>query len=744
MTSGRLNPRDVSPLRPDRRQPRVPGGRWRRLAVALGLLSAAQLGLAAVPAVSAAAPTASLAISPNPANIGEPVNFSAAGSTPAPDTTIVAYEWDLGDGSYAPGGATASRSYGTPGQRTVKLKVTDSVGGVDFDAKTLTIANRSPVARIAATPGRAQIGQSVRFDGGESSDPDPGDAIEAYEWDLGGGFTPGGSSITTSYPAGGDKTVRLRVTDKFGGTGVATFVLHVNARPVAKLLFAALNLEPGQNPAVPLIGQEVGFASRSTDDEATNADKNNTITTYEWLDANPPSSGPAGRFGDNQPFALHAPYATAGDKLVVLRVTDNEGAVSELTAADAIARIRVNTRPVADFVVSPPTPVVGETVTFDQTADDPDPDDLTNPSNGVVTKYEWDLDGDGTFAEQGETGPRVQATYTGPGTKSVKLRVSDGGGARHEVTKSFGVASTRPAAGLSFSPQDPLSGQTVSFASTARATAGNAITAVEWDFDYDQRTFTPDAAGDPVNHAFPAHGLKTVAIRVTETGGGFDIATATVRVNAPPRASFAAAPGTPLTDDTVTLSSTSEDPDGPITQAWDTDDDGQFDDATGAVASRRFTAPGSYTVRLRVTDDRGVSSVAAGVVKVAPRPAQGVLSGRLTVIDAGVFVAGRTTRRGAKLTLVRVRAPVGTRVKLTCSGADCPFRSRRVKLRKPTLRLKALERRLDAGTRLIIEARLDGFIGRRIEYRIRKGKRPDRKDVCIQPGARRPSACPGS
>ena len=40
-------------------------------------------------------------------------------------------------------------------------------------------------------------------------------------------------------------------------------------------------------------------------------------------------------------------------------------------------------------------------------------------------------------------------------------------------------------------------------------------------------------------------------------------------------------------------------------QRWDLDDDGDFDDGTGATASRAFSSLGGKTVRLQVTDDEG-------------------------------------------------------------------------------------------------------------------------------------------
>jgi hypothetical protein len=87
--------------------------------------------------------------------------------------------------------------------------------------------------------------------------------------------------------------------------------------------------------------------------------------------------------------------------------------------------------------------------------------------------------------------------------------------------------------------------------------------------------------------------------------------------NQPPNASFTYSPTSPRVRENVTFTSTSSDPDGSIaSQAWDLDNDGQFDDGTGATASRSFDKKGSYVVRLRVTDDQGASAVASRTVTV--------------------------------------------------------------------------------------------------------------------------------
>lgn len=91
--------------------------------------------------------------------------------------------------------------------------------------------------------------------------------------------------------------------------------------------------------------------------------------------------------------------------------------------------------------------------------------------------------------------------------------------------------------------------------------------------------------------------------------------------NQAPTASFDHTPSSPLTGDTVSFTSTSSDPDGTIaSQAWDLDNDGLYDDATGSTASRSFPTGGSYLVSLRVTDSSGAEAVTSRRVSVSNRP----------------------------------------------------------------------------------------------------------------------------
>ena len=309
--------------------------------------------------------------------------------------------------------------------------------------------------------------------------------------------------------------------------------------------------------------------------------------------------------------------------------------------------------------------------------------------DGSIAAYEWDFDYDGSTFTVDATGVQATTSYASPGERAIRLRLRDNLGATNELSREVMVQVTRPNASFSFAPGAPLPGQHITF--TSRSSPSNApgsprIESTQWDFNYDPtKDFGPDASGATARTSFPTPGLKTVAIKVTETGGGYAIASARVHVNAPPRASFNVAPASPFDGDPVTFSSTSGDPDGPLTgQQWDLDGDGQYDDASGAVVARAF-APGSHTVRLRVTDSRGAAATTERRVAVAKRPLK-----LLTGVKVTLF--GNLTRRGVQLKGLMVRTPAKATAKVSCKGLKCPkgarAASRRTSMTKRPVRTR--------------------------------------------------------
>jgi PKD repeat protein len=84
------------------------------------------------------APTAD-AGGPYSGDVGVAIAFDGSGSTD-PDGTIVAYDWDFGDGG-TDTGATPSYAYGAAGTYNVTLTVTDDAGATDSASTTASVAD---------------------------------------------------------------------------------------------------------------------------------------------------------------------------------------------------------------------------------------------------------------------------------------------------------------------------------------------------------------------------------------------------------------------------------------------------------------------------------------------------------------------------------------------------------------------------------------------------------------------------
>jgi glucose/arabinose dehydrogenase len=89
--------------------------------------------------------------------------------------------------------------------------------------------------------------------------------------------------------------------------------------------------------------------------------------------------------------------------------------------------------------------------------------------------------------------------------------------------------------------------------------------------------------------------------------------------NHAPNAVATASPTSGSTPLTVNFDgSGSSDPDGdPITYSWDLNGDGTYGDSTAQKPTFTYTTPGTYTVRLQVTDSKGASSVSAPITIAA-------------------------------------------------------------------------------------------------------------------------------
>jgi len=254
-------------------------------------------------------------------------------------------------------------------------------------------------------------------------------------------------------------------------------------------------------------------------------------------------------------------------------------------------------------------PWSGGRVRFDAT------DGLT--ANEQIVKYEWDWESDGEFDDQTRR-PVIERSFAVPGVHHVTLRVTNSRGATSEITRPINVAEpAHPEAEFTFTPVSPTRVDVVRFADESSSPRGDLL---RWHWEFgDGNTSTLQ---NPT-HRYTRKGTFTVRLTVTDDDGATDTTTRTITVvNLPPVASFTVALhiehlGLLLRRREVTFdASGSYDPDGEIVRyAWDF---GDGNTAEGRIVTHTYPEAGTYTVRLTVTDDDGMTDTTEQEVHVVP------------------------------------------------------------------------------------------------------------------------------
>ena len=176
-------------------------------------------------------------------------------------------------------------------------------------------------------------------------------------------------------------------------------------------------------------------------------------------------------------------------------------------------------------------------------------------------------------------------------------------------------------------------------------------------------------------------------------------------------------------------------------------------DVPGARASSYALTGEDAGLALRVVvsatgpDGTGIalSALTPVIAALDPPGGGGGPAGRSRLLSPFPLVAlrGGLLPRGANLSLLRVSGERGATVRVRCFGRGCPVRKARRRLRRGSLRLRAFERFLRGGLVIVIRVTKPSTIGKYTRMRIRGGvRRPKRVDLCLRPGARRPSRCP--
>lgn len=259
------------------------------------------------------------------------------------------------------------------------------------------------------------------------------------------------------------------------------------------------------------------------------------------------------------------------------------------------------TAPTAAFTYTPTTPDVGQTVTFDATS--------TRDENTLCNSctFVWDFGGDGTA-----TGAIVTHAFSSGGSFIVRMTATDSGGTSNTTQQTVTVSNPSIPTSLSVSPTTATAQLAQTF--TASATAATNHRIVSYQFIWGDGNSNTQAS-PVIQHTYSQAGSYLLTLTVRDDLGQSSTTNQVITVSSGLTASFT----TSISGTTVTFTATgTSSVASTITDyAWDFTNDGSYDtNGSSNVTSNDFGASGTYTVKLRVTDNRGVTQTYSANVVV--------------------------------------------------------------------------------------------------------------------------------
>ncbi|MFQ5591509.1 MAG: PKD domain-containing protein [Phycisphaerae bacterium] len=579
------------------------------------------------------------------------VKFDGRGSFD-PNGAALDYLWDFGDGTPPSAGPLQTHVYRTARTFTARLTVTNTSLGLFGEASVdIVVKNNSPKARFSASPmSGGETDLNVSFDASESSDTETRADDLVYQWDFGDGAganatgTPG-ALVTTEhlfvmdsrFPCVRDNqkikdqigaaalaealkkvacyTVTLTVTDQGDKSSTASVDIEVgNTRPV-----------PGVTPALARVpvGSDATFSAIGSFDPDAG---DRLWVLWDWGDGSPiegpyPLTGPP---GSTDGRVRHA-YLEGGTYTPRATVFDSTGAISVWTGNVIVSDEAVDeSAPKADFRVLAALPLIVD-VPFEVDASR----SFDRPEGAPIVQYRWDW-GDGSDEAIGR---KATHTYTEVGDYEITLLVFDGENPPNtgemkrmvqvrEDSEPLPVENSPPGALFDVNLRTGMVGDEFVFdAGRSFDPDGDALS-FKWDFG--DRTSGVGIIG---RHVYTTSGTFNVRLTVTDTHGAASVSNQTVVVtarilNRAPIVWIGTGPRSGTAPMIIRFDgSNSRDPDGddvPLTYAWYVDD---VLVGTEAILVYTFTEPGTYGVRLEVSDGQSVGRSDVETVVVTTRMA---------------------------------------------------------------------------------------------------------------------------
>ena len=146
-------------------------------------------------------------------------------NTSTPSTGLTS-EWDFGDGTPKVSDPSPAHTFGTSGDKSVSLKVTDASGATNTKTSTVTVAAGTNVPPVASFDmPTCTAGTPCGF---HSTSTDADGQITTSIWDFGDLGSANTPDATHTYALPGSYNVVLTVTDDKGGSGTANLTIAVS------------------------------------------------------------------------------------------------------------------------------------------------------------------------------------------------------------------------------------------------------------------------------------------------------------------------------------------------------------------------------------------------------------------------------------------------------------------------------------------------------------------------------------
>ncbi len=503
-------------------------------------------------------PNASFHYSPIDIDVGQTVQFTDDSSDP--DGTIKSWSWNFDDGTTS-SEQDPTHSYSSEGKYTVKLTVEDNDGLSDSDTKEIFVGNQAPEASFDISSLNPDVNQDVQFTD-QSNDPDG--SIKSWSWDFGDGSTSSEQNPTHSYSSKGSYTIKLTVTDNEGDDDSTSKEIYVGEKPNEW----DFESDPSE--------WSTSGLWHLADDSDTYGDSNSP-THSMW-------------YGQDSSGDYDTGSQTTGS------LTSPSIDLSGVSSAELSFSHWFETESYQDGEYDK----VEVTVNGNQVYYKDSTDNNVGSEDNFVKE---------TIDISSYTGSSIDIKFTFDSVDEKENAYR--GWYVDDVIVNTTSEEYPPTASFSYSPDNPEVGESIQFTDGSTDSDGT-IESWSWDFG-DGST----SSNQNPTHSYSSEGTYTIELTVTDDDGLKDSVTKDVTVykEQAPTADFSYSPTSPKVDENVQFTDGSTDQDGTI-ESWSWDF-GDGSTSNNQNPTHSYSSEGTYTVKLTVTDDDGLTDSVSKDVSVS-------------------------------------------------------------------------------------------------------------------------------